>query len=759
MKTLLLLLLLLCSEGWGQNLWSNILDPARAVDWTTAGVAGGIPSANYTQCGSLISSYTGTAAAINTVLAGCSANQFVLLAAGTFNLSTCIAFVGQSNVVLRGSGSGNTGTILIFTANTCSPGSYGGNLSNYHIVAVSTDVSNKFAPANIASWTATSSGGTGTYTKGDTSITLSALTTGSNAPAIGNILVLDQLDDSADPGWQYIGCECGTGGACTGGGDSSPACYSGAGPGGYTRGHGVFGATRGQSQDVTVTSVSGSGPYTVGISPGIYASNWDGGASGLLNKQPQAWWAHSPAKSIGVENLQIQPYIQSNGAIFWQNCWGCWVKGITVNGTGHGTAYPGTNFDGWGAVHIEVSAHGEVRDSYFYGNQNTTGSDTYVVALNGASDFKEENNIIQMPGSTLFTSADCEGCVSGYNFGVNPSYVSANAWNNGNQDTHAFIQFLLSEGNIGVSLYADSFHGTHMLNTFFRNRMSGRQQNCNGSGAGVPSPVPPGCTVQTGHTAASNVNPGSRYFNFIGNVVGTPSYHTIYVSTPSSHVNEDKSIWNLGWYSEGDPNSDSLVQQTALFWGNYDTVTAAAFPATPVRWCGNSSDTGWLTACGSSTEIPSSGLPHSNTYSNAVPTIGDTVAGQAPLPPSFYTAKPSWWPSANPWPPIGPDVTGGNEGQCTGGTYLSSEATNSSQCTGSGAGFVSSGLGRVYSLPAMDCYFNVMGGNPNGLSTALSFDASLCYSAVVVPNIWPSGVILAFAPGELTEHLNPVGAQ
>ena len=90
LQSLLFLLILLVCPGFSQaqQLWSGIISPSRAIDWTQAGVVGGIPDANWAQCGSTITPSTGTAATINTQIAGCPANTYVLLGPGTFNLST-----------------------------------------------------------------------------------------------------------------------------------------------------------------------------------------------------------------------------------------------------------------------------------------------------------------------------------------------------------------------------------------------------------------------------------------------------------------------------------------------------------------------------------------------------------------------------------------------------------------------------------------------------------------------------------------------
>lgn len=650
-----------CGSLHGQAAWSGILDPSRAINWSQAGAP---ISTTRTQCvtsacATVSSGTTVTAVSINAALASAPAQTYVLLPAGTFSISAAIVIQSPGNVTLRGAGSNST--FLTFTGVSAS---YSW-CANFNLCAASSDTNSPSGPSNTATWTAG-------YSSGTTSITLKSVS--GTAPAVGAPIILDQIDSQTDNGGLYVGCEIY---------DGSSACYSGAGPNSFERGKGSLTTIRGQQQIVTVTSISGSGsgPYTVGISPGLYAPNWNSGQS------PGAWWASNPVHNVGFENFSWTPSSSSSGGMFLFNCQGCWVKGVRATGGP-------SSHTGWGDVVMQWCNKCTVRDSYFFGNL----ADDYVIAVDGASDLLVENDIFQFPGTSLFYNSDCEGCVATYNFSAGTLYSGSSNWLAQPADYHGIDLFSLAEGNIGAGLYADSFHGTHDFNTNFRNRWDGRQQN-NGN-------------ATTSNTLALILNPGTRYQNVVGNILGTPGYHATYKSTPASSANYDVSVIDAGVYPSGSI-VDTLVDSTAMYWGNWDNVTNAA------RF--------------NSSEVPS-GL---SSYANPVPS-------SHALPPSFiYSSQPSWWPSGKAWPSIGPDVTGGNVGQCSGGTYNSSEITssNSSQCSTGGGSFTANSM--VVSNPAMDCYFNVMGGVANGTGSPLAFNASACYSS-------PGGGSLPAPPSNLT---------
>ena len=215
--------------------WSGVLAPSRAIDWSTAGIPGGIPSASWTQCGSTIAAYSGTAAAINTALANCPANHYVQLGAGTFTLSTGIAWT-KSNVALRGMGANQT--IIAGSGNGACPGGYGYNA----MVSICSTDGTGLSPGSSFNWTAG-------YSQGSTSLSLSG-TTGMTANQ--TLVVLDQCDDG------YSGSSCSTGSSTdTGAYYVCSDQYSSAGHGcGTEIGTNAYRTRRSQIQLVVPSAVS-----------------------------------------------------------------------------------------------------------------------------------------------------------------------------------------------------------------------------------------------------------------------------------------------------------------------------------------------------------------------------------------------------------------------------------------------------------------------------------------------------------------------
>jgi hypothetical protein len=490
-------------------------------------------------------------------------------------------------------------------------------------------------PGHSANWTAG-------YGKGTTSITLSSTT----GLAAGDLLVLDQLNDpDTDTGNVWV---CSTTNVCSSEGDSE-----------------VRRPNRSQSQVVVVTSCSPScntaGTTTVNFTPGLYMPNW------VAAKSPGAWWdgAHS-VSGIGIEDMSLDhsssPAIsgfQITGARDW------WIKNIRSVGANRS--------------HIWVygATRGTIRDSYLFGSQNgsVSGSQSYGVETDIASDLLIENNIGQAIAGPFPAGESVTGVVYGYNYGINDLYASSGntQWMQGMAYHHSSgISYHLFEGNDGPGFTADQIHGTSNFGTLFRNHFVGWESG------------------KTQQTIPVHIYSFNRYFNVIGNVLGNVGTHTNYEGGPASTTTlgpdayHDISIYMLGWSgnqqkydtANGDvasmPN-DPLVKVTLMRWGNYDVVTAVP------QW--------------NASEVPS-GL---NPYGNPVPSNNS-------LPPSFYlSAKPAFWGSGA-WPAIGPDVSGGA---------------------------VPNVGGHVNKIPARLCFENIMGGTFS--SGLLTFNANRCYYAVSAP--------------------------
>ena len=628
---LALILAPLVSTAAHAQAWTGIIDPSRAVDWSSAGVPGGIPNRT-TICSTLGTAGQSstfvqgvTAPQINSALSACPANQVVFLNPGTYNLSSSIATTGVNNVTLRGAGADQT--LLVFSGSSNCWG------QNADICFKATDGNWSGGPDNTATFT-----GAGPWPKGTTSITLSSVTN----LAVGNPLILDQVDDLSDNGVIY-NCEQ----SATVSPNQNPPCNDDSGgtggDSGAQRGTGTP-SSRGQQQIVTVTNIAGN---TVTFSPGLYMPNWRVFSDSRGTNTPGAWWVTSPARGMGVENLSAN---HTNSSAFlgtqFYNCIGCWAKGIRSIGSDR------DHFA------IYFSSRITIQDSYMFGTKNSV-SQSYGIEAFGSSDDLFENNIGQQVAVPFMINSDCEGCVVSYNFSINDYYSASSNWMMQGIFLHSLTSNILLEGNVGSGAIGDLFHGTHNFITMFRNRFDGNESN-NG-------------TTTTSNTNPLKIYPFSRYFNIIGNVLGTSGYHTSYqYATSPEQSGGDKSVMVLGTgpatcCQSGDP----LVASTMLRWGNYDTVNNA---------------TRFLTS-----EVPSI----LTQFLNLVPLT------QA-LPSSFYlSAKPAWFGSVA-WPPIGPDVTGGNILNLAGHANLN---------------------------PAGACYTNIMKGPASGTGSPLSFNAATCYAS------------------------------
>jgi hypothetical protein len=609
---LILLFLLAPVFAHAQAPWAGVIAPNRAVDWSNAGVPGGIPSrsaicstiAPYGSSGSPSSPST-----INSAIASCASGQVVFLSAGSFYLNAPIDFAGHSNVTLRGAGANQTKLYFSGTDN-CGVG-FGAGICME--AAINSFPGSQYN-TNYADWTAG-------YSAGTTSITLS----NTAGLAKGMIIILDQCDD----GFSGSGSGANFGGGCSTGSATDTGnvwnCFTegvcsspGGGAGGAGRNN------RSQQQQVMVTSVSGS---TVTISPGLYMPNW------RTSQSPGVFWPSSmPITADSIENLSLDMATsttvasQSTG-ILLDLCYGCWVTGNRILQTARNHVW------------LYQTSHSTVASNYMYGTQNAT-DESYGVEHYIGSDNLIVNNIGQHIVTSFIQGGADEGVVWAYNFAIDDYYTTAANWFIPPMYLHAAASAMdLWEGNQGAGWIGDNRHGTHNFSTVFRTYLTGTQASCYGVT----------CSQQTIPIQAPGAN---RYHNYIGNVLGLSGFQTAYSDIVSSTVCCTNAPWGnyaiftIGWsgnYGQTTPANganDTLAGTSMMRWGNYDVMNAA------VQW--------------NSAEVPSgfsdtTGSP--SIYANAVPSSHT-------LPASFYySSQPSWWATpygTPPWPAMGPDVTGGN---------------------------------------------------------------------------------------------------
>jgi hypothetical protein len=314
-----------------------------------------------------------------------------------------------------------------------------------------------------------------------------------------------------------------------------------------------------------------------------------------------------------------------------------------------------------------------VRDNYLVASQFHQ-STAYGMELDISSDLHIENNIVHYVVAPIL--GPMMGSVISYNYSIDNSYDAGlgGLWEFHQQWTHSSGGgMVLAEGNQGMGTIHDDDAGNSPLGTYFRNYYSGKDDSTRNNVVQMP--------IQ--------IEVFARALNFVGNVLGKSGHSTQYENSKRStgptplgnEIDPDHSIYRLGYPALSTLTYDALVWQSLLRWGNYDVVTGTA------RFVAG--------------EIPTSGITFVN---------GNAVPGSQTLPASFfYTSRPAWFvtPWGTPaWPPIGPEVRGGNHPDPNLG-------------------------GRVWQIPARLCYFNSL-TDPAYSGVApdrgvLLFDRATCY--------------------------------
>lgn len=591
----------------------NPIDSNRRIDWSLAGVEGGIP--HRTNVYDTLTS-SATAAQINTAIANCSSagGGVVELGAGTYSLSTKIKM--KSNVTLRGQG---MSTILRFTGvgsgdnefffGTSQVAVYFGgsyDASGYNTYPFDNVELGGYPSSKIKAWNGCG-GSSGSYPKGATVLNLASAPTGL---AAGDMLLLFQLAEdpaTSEPDATPLSGQ-GTNSVPRNGYWTTTKRTSSPRSDG-TVWEGAAGGSVPKQQRVRVVSVSGN---DVTIWPGLMhpTGSWKSGLS------PQVAWHGSDIRMAGIEDCRIDcntsgPNGQWAAVQFWQasNCWitRCWVQPRTGQAQGSNT---------YGIVHMYESRNLTIKSNWIGpgagGAQGTTT--TYGAPTLGATLCLIENNVFQGVESPMLMKGHSFGNVYAYNY-----EVENGTYEGGYQYHEAGVEYTLGEGNHTLKIYGDLHHGATMMNTVFRSYIYAN--------------------------FCINLQAYHRYFNAVGNVLNSATRYTTDCDDVTLYSRDSDYAFRTGMPNQqsnldaffnpgnGGVTKDSQVLATLFRWGNYtahDTTT---------RFLSAECPTG-------AAEFPNS-VPASQT-----------------LPSSMYlSARPSWFTFngvTGTWPPIGPDVTGGS---------------------------------------------------------------------------------------------------
>lgn len=598
--------------------WSVPLAASRGLDWSVAGANPGPlfrPICQTVQCTTLFSSVTD--ANLSSAINNAPANTVILFPTGSFTLSPFT--IQRDNVTLRGQGADQTK--LTITGTTSCPSNSGG-------VSVMVGIcgSNNWWPGAINNQATFTAG----FSQGTTVITLSAV------PNLGpgSMIILQQNKDSAGfpTSADILVCD----------NSATPICS--------TEGSSLVNGNN-QSETHLVIGVNGT---NVTIYPPVIAPNF------RTAQSPIAWWPNHAVTGVGIENMTIDGSAGTGARTVMEidNGIGNWITGVrsVIRAADAQKGYH---------IHQYLGAFNTIRSNYLYGYRDVS-QENYSITVNDEDLI--ENNIVEQnvvpfsqngPGGSALVLA--------YNYATNNVGINGvTGWEQGPLWHNMGTFYTLMEGNDIPKLEYDAIHGTHNLDTAFRNYLHGQ-------------------VGQLNNTALFVVRFHARNVNAIGNVLGCgtaatcPSgsfpYYTSYENDVPSAQGPDAAVFNVGGAYSGNATVTGTDSQTVadfLKWGNCDTVTNTC------RFL--------------SSEVPS-GLTN---FANPVP------ASQT-LPSSFYlTAKPLWW-SGVPFPATGPDVT---------------------------TGTVPGMNGHTYKNPARLCYESLSTDPTYSGTTppVKSFNASVCYS-------------------------------
>jgi hypothetical protein len=582
--------------GVGGDSWAGILAPSRAIDWGHAGLPPTLPDGETTPNPWTPPTRTQCGA---TIPSGASAAT----------INAALAACAHGTYVLLG-----PGTFNISNANLTLYAQNGVTLRGSGPTQTTLSLTGNSQIQFGAAWNLGQCAWTAGYTPGTTSITTSSCTGPALVP--GEIVFLEQCDTG------YSGAGCTAGSSADNGGlyicgqnDVCQVAQEGTDP-----------TQEAQKQAVYVTSVSGN---TVNFSPGIYMPNWSGAQTPTINWTTGSSAGNQPTPyGNGLEDLTVYgSAVTANSTVALHLAYASWIKGVRFLGAGQ-----------YIAVSIQSTKNCLFMNNYVFSDIAIDSGYPAALQEGGSSDNLVINNLMTsgVPWEGIGSN---EGNVHAFNYArdtFTAYYINQFFEHNGGS------AFILFEGNQTGEMEEDVTHGTHTLNTWFRGYISGWD---------------PPFQINDGAQRGVEWDAYARFENAVGNAIGT-------VGAPAdgllmnyqSNCATGGSCVPAAVFKFSAVINDPLTLASSLRWGNCDSVTGTCRFET--------------------SEVPTALTGGATSFENTVPS-SHTLPASFFLPTGFHPSGGTglnWWKVCTQWatfptscgmsrtqpfPPVGPDVTGG----------------------------------------------------------------------------------------------------
>lgn len=488
----------------------EIIPSARRIDWTYAGIPGGIPT--YTKYATEVDAQTygggniDATSHIQGLLDSCAQDYYVYAPAGTYRIDGTLII--RSRKMLKGAGQGVTTLTKGGTSNV--PLVYLGNGGIWDDVSGSPD------PRVISS-----------AVKNSSLVTLEATPTGITT---GDLMILTQVNSGDVTNYGYDGSQQTNGGS-----------------------QGITGlpwgvGTRSLGQFIEISGISGNDLSTT------FPLHW----TSDINLTP--WAYHVPVGDVtskaGLENLTVtQPSAIASHLIWLYGARQCWVKDVEISNVWADAIW------GYFALQCEFSRNYVHTPVSGFGNSAAYG----IVLSMYCTNCLVEDNILSYIGiAGIENHGGSSGNVMGYNFFYDLHYSSDSYLAGGVHACHgAHPKMNLWEGNVANKGAADYIWGSSSHNTYFRNYFRGWQSDtqtiCN-SCVQVSK-------KQYYYNIVGNVLGTSGKPTMYQVAPNGDGY------TPPEYVSyTTKVIYMIGVDWQGAGAHDSGVEPTLLRHGNYDYV-------------------------------------------------------------------------------------------------------------------------------------------------------------------------------------------